>query len=344
MPETKRVFVTGASGFIAKHIVLMLLRAGYQVTGSVRSNQRAMQVVEAIRPHLANDVDLDEALTFVELDLNSDEGWNEAFENIDILLHTASPVPTGVPDNEDDVVRPAVNGTLRALRAAAHNNVKRVVLTSSIAAVAYRADLPQGAVFDESHWSDIDHPTCLPYAKSKTLAERAAWDFVENQAPEMQLTAINPGFVFGPPLDSHFQSSMYVLLRMLAARDPALPKIGFNAVDVRDIARMHVRAINNPETYNQRIIGVSGFVWIQQVAQILKTAHPTRKIVTRTAPNWLIRLLAVFDRQLRSIVPSLGRPTRFSTKQAEQLLGIEFIDIDQSVTEASNYMVEHELV
>lgn len=343
MSEAKRVFVTGASGFIAKHIVLMLLQAGFQVTGSVRSNQRAIEVIEAIRPHLANDVDLNEALAFVELDLNSDDGWDEALENIDILLHTASPVPTGIPKNEDDVIRPAVDGTLRALRAASRNNVKRVIVTSSIAAVAYRADLQQETAFDESHWSDIDHPTCLPYAKSKTLAEKAAWDFVKKQAPEMQLTTINPGFVFGPPLDSHFQSSMYVLLRMLAARDPALPKIGFNAVDVRDIARMHVRAINKCETHGQRIIGVSGFVWIQQVAQILITAHPARKIVMRTAPNWLIRLLALFDRQLRSIVPSLGRETRISAKRAQQLLDIEFIDIDRSITEASNYIVEHDL-
>ena len=343
MSEPKRIFVTGASGFIAKHIVKMLLQAGYHVTGSVRSKQKAAQVVDAVRPHLAADLDLDTALSFVELDLNADAGWSDALTNVDVLLHTASPVPTGLPDDENDVILPAVDGTLRALRAASENGVERVVLTSSIAAVAYRADLPGGAAFDESHWSDVNHPTCLPYAKSKTLAEKAAWEFVETLAPDMKLTTINPGFVIGPPLDGHFQSSMYVLLRLLAAHDPALPKLGFNCVDVRDIAQMHVSAIDEKSAFDQRIIGVNKFVWIQQIAQIIKTAHPERKIITRTAPNWLIRLLALFDRQLRSIVPSLGRESQISANRAKALFDMEFIDVEQSITEASDYIVEHEL-
>ncbi len=342
MPQT--VFVTGASGFIAKHIVVRLLNAGYKVVGSVRSLDRSGEVRDAVAPHLESGDDLDARLRFVALDLGSDDGWEAALEGSDVLMHTASPFPLVQPKNEDEVIRPAVDGALRALKAAKAAGIGRVVITSSTVSITNCA-LPDGrTAYDERDWTDVSQPDLTPYAKSKTLAEKAAWDFVEQEAPEIALTVINPAFVLGPPLDANYGTSVKVVERILRAKDPMLPQIGFSTVDVRDVAEMHVRALERPETIGKRYAGVDRFLWFHEIAEVLKAAHPDRKIVTRKAPGFVVRVLALFDKAIRGILPDLGQRREVSNARAVADLGMEFIAVEEAVRASGAWLIENEVV
>lgn len=344
MSDVTKIFLTGASGFIAKHIALSALRDGHSVRGSLRSLARASEVRDAVRPHLSEPSGLEDRLTFTKLDLLSDDGWAEALEGSDVLIHSASPFPISRPRHEDELVRPAVDGTLRALRAAKDAGINRVILTSSAAAIIEHDDLPADRVLDERDWSDVDSAIISAYSKSKTLAERAAWDFVRDQAPEMQLTTINPGMVFGPPLDRHFGSSLGLLQRIVRSKDPAIPRINFGCVDVRDVAAMHVRAISIPSTIGQRHLAVAGSLWMTEIAQIVARQFPERKIVTRRAPDWLVRLLALMDKDVKEAVPLLGRHLSFDNSRAREIFAIEFIPADEAIRAGAVYLVENKLV
>ncbi|MEE9388070.1 MAG: aldehyde reductase [Paracoccaceae bacterium] len=344
MAKPQTVLLTGATGFIAKHIALKLLNAGYDVVGSVRSVSRGDEVRAAVAPHLNKGVDLNKNLRFVALDLGRDDGWDAAMDGIDILMHTASPFPLQAPKDENELIRPAVDGTLRALKAAHKAGIKRVVLTSSFAAVM-RAKLPAGrTAYNESDWSDPQDPNIDTYSKSKTLAERAAWDFVKNDAPEMALTTINPTLVMGPPLDVHFGSSVEVVQRFLQAKDPMLPRFGLGCVDVRDIAEMHVRALSTPDAEGKRILGVHSFRWFTDLTQTLKTRFPERKIVTRQAPNFIVKILALFDATIRGIVPDLGRRFDASNERAKTILGMDFISAEDSLIATAEFLIGNDKV
>lgn len=332
------VVVTGASGFIAKHIVRQLLDAGYSVRGSLRNMSRGREVTTAVSRHLRDQDGLDQRLTFVTLELDRDGGWREAFSGADALIHTASPFPLVQPKNEQDVIRPAVDGTLRALRAAKAANVMRVIMTSSSVAVMFKPLIAGRTALDESDWSDLTDACATPYVKSKTIAERAAWDFVARDGEGVQLTTINPGFVLGPPLDENFGTSMKVMQRLLRAKDPMLPNFGFPTVDVRDIAAMHVIALEQPETAGKRFIGGDEFLWFPQMAEALKEALPHRRIVTRRAPNAIIKMLSLFDKEIRTIVPNLDREDRISADRARREMGIQFISAREAVKAAGAFL------
>lgn len=343
MTEPKTVLVTGASGFIAKRVALELLNAGYDVVGSVRSDSRRNEVRDAVRPHLTADGDLDRRLRFVLLDLNRDEGWSDAMLGVDVLMHTASPVPARQPRDENELIRPAVGGTLRALGAAHAAGIRRVVLTSSSSAVTDAARGPGTSRFDETDWSDPSWPGIRPYAKSKTLAERAAWDFVENTAPEMELTAINPCLVLGRPLDDFYGASLRLVERLLRGRDPLVPNLGISLVDVTDVARMHVRAIAAPGAAGKRIIAAAEFLWIAEMAATLKAAYPQRKIPVRVAPDFVVRLGGLFNRQARSFTPLLGRRYEMDSARARSLLDMDFVPAKESLLAAAAYIMERGL-
>jgi len=341
--EPKTVLVTGASGFIAKPIVLELLNAGYRVVGSLRTESRRGEVRNAVRPQLASTADLDRRLRFVTLDLDNDDGWFDAMSGVDVLMHTASPLPMKQPRDENELVRPAVDGTLRALRAADAAGIRRVVLTSSTAAVTNAPSKADSEKFDESDWSDASWPGITPYTKSKTLAERAAWDFVGSKAPGMELTTINPCLVLGQPLDDHYGTSLRLVERLLRGRDPVLPKVGLGVVDVADVAAMHVRAIDRPGAAGKRIIGAAEFMWLAEIAGLLKAEYPRKRIPLRTAPDLLIRLIGMFDRSIRSIVPLLGRRQELHNARARTLLDMDFIPAAESVRAAARYIMERGL-
>lgn len=337
---TQTVLVTGATGYIAKHIVLQLLNEGYSVVASARSLSREAELRDAMAPHLTDPAALDR-LRVVALDLLSDTGWTEAMTGVDVVMHTASPVPIRQPKDEEETIRPAVDGAMRAVRAAQAAGITRVIMTSSIAAVM-GCDLPAGqTVYDETNWTDLSKPGHSPYVKSKTMAERAVWEWQKTEAPEMQITMINPAFVMGPPLDENFASSVYLVKRLLMAKDPMLPRIGFTCVDVYDIALMHIRAMQRPESIGKRFIGAERFFWFSEMAVMLKQALPGRKIVTRVAPNFVIRFLALFDPAIRTILRNLDKQDEMSSEQARSVLGVTMRDSGQAIVKTGQYLVDN---
>jgi dihydroflavonol-4-reductase len=336
------VLLTGASGYIGKHITLQLLNQGYQVRASIRSLSKSDEVRTAVLPHLSDSSNLDSRLTFVELDLEKDSGWDSALKGIDVLMHTASPFPLSSPKDENDLIRPAVEGTLRALRAAKNAGVNRVILTSSVAAI-YGRELPSGALaYDETMWTDVEHPVGrVAYTKSKTLAEKAAWDFVKSDAPEIALTTINPVLVLGAPLDKNFGSSISLVERILNGSDPMLPDLKFAIVDVRDVAKMHVGAIKNENTKGERIIASSETRSFVEIAKLLKSIYPQSKVKSAQAPTFIIRLLSLFDGSLKSILPQLGKPMNVSGAKAQRLLSINFIPVEVIIKESADYLIKN---
>jgi dihydroflavonol-4-reductase len=276
-------------------------------------------------------------LSFVELDLMRDDGWHEAMAGVQALVHTASPFPMVQPKNAEDIIRPAVDGTLRALGAAQGAGVFRVVLTSSVVAIEANAKVGR-EVLTEADWSDVAHPRASAYYASKTLAERAAWDFVAAH-PEMRLTTINPALVLGRPLDVHFGTSLQLLERILGAKDPMQPDVGFGVVDVADVSAMHVRALERPETAGKRYIASGDSVTIPEIARHLAARYPDRKIATRVAPKIVLRLLSLVDPSIRTILPALGSVPRFDNARAKAELGIDFADWRTAVDRAAEAVV-----
>ncbi len=332
MAET--VLLTGVSGFIAKHVALKLLNAGYNVRGTVRRLDRGEEVRAAVAPHLTAGAG---TLSFVQADLESDAGWGDAMADVSAVIHTASPFPIAQPKDADVLIRPAVDGTRRVLGAAATAGVKRIVLTSSTVAVV--DDRKADRLQDESNWCNLSSPATTPYARSKTLAERAAWEIAKDQG--LQLTTINPGLVLGPPLDEHYGSSLGLVERLLKGKDPAVPDLGFGAVDVRDVAEMHLRALQRPETADKRFLAVAGTIGMLDMGATLKAAYPTRRIPTRKAPMFLLRLLAIFDAQVRAILPIIGQHVRVSNARAVSEMGMEFTAPKAALLASADWLVRH---
>lgn len=335
-----KVLITGASGYIGKHIVLHLLNEGYEVRASVRNLSKASEVRNAVLPHLLSDYELDSRLSFVELDLEKDAGWSEALHGVDALMHTASPFPIASPKNEDDLIIPAVQGTLRALRAAHEAGVKRVVLTSSVAAI-YGTELPVGkSVFDESIFTDVNHPVGRQaYTKSKSLAEAAAWEYVKNSAPELELTTINPVLVLGAPLDRNFGSSVSIIERILKGSDPMLPDLTFSIVHVKNVAEMHVLALKNDAAISQRFIASASGMSFVEIAKLLKATFSIKKIKTLQAPNFIICILALFDADIKAVLPLLGDRTPVDATKAQSILGVNFISAEETVIETAKFLI-----
>jgi dihydroflavonol-4-reductase len=328
------ILLTGVSGFIAKHIALKLLNAGYAVRGTLRRMDRADEVRAALAPYLTENAG---ELTFAQADLESDAGWADAFRGVSALVHTASPFPLAQPRDPATVIRPAVEGTERVLKAAAASGVSRVVLTSSTVAVLNESK--PDTLQDEADWCDVHLPTTTAYAKSKTLAERAAWEIAK--ARGLKLTTINPGLVVGPPLDEHYGSSLGLVERVMKGRDPMMPPMGFPLVDVRDVAEMHLRALQRPETVGRRYISAAGSMAMVDMARTLKAAYPTRRIPTREAPKAIVRFLALFDPSIRTILPKLGHLERVSNARAVKEMEMEFIAPKAALLAAADWLARH---
>lgn len=330
MPQT--VLLTGISGFIAKHVAAKLLAAGHTVRGSVRRLDRTDEVRAALLPVVGPEAL--ERLSFVALDLESDAGWHGAMKGVTALMHTASPFPVAQPKDPQVLIRPAVEGTLRALHAAKAAGVTRVVLTSSTAAVT---DTAKSGMQDETNWCDPNAPDTSAYSQSKTLAEQAAWDFAK--ANGLELTTINPGFVMGPPLDRHYGSSIGVIARILRGKDPMVPMLDFPVVDVRDVAEMHLRALERPDVAGMRILAVAGNMTMPAMAAELKRAYPQRRIATRVAPMFMLKLLALFDPQIKAILPSVGQSHPMSNARARTVLDMRFISPEGALRASADWLL-----
>lgn len=314
------VLVTGGSGFIAGHTILQLLAAGHQVRTTVRSLARANDVRAMLKEGGA---EAGERLSFVAADLEQDAGWAEAIAGCEYVLHLASPFPAGVPKHEDELIVPAREGALRVLRTARDAGVKRVVLTSSFAAVGY-GQKPPSTPYDESDWTDLKSGDLTAYVKSKTLAERAAWDFIAREGGRLELSVVNPVGVFGPVLGRDYATSIILVQRLMDGAMPGLPRLYFGVVDVRDVADMHIRAMTHPAAKGERFLAVSGdFMSIKEMAGALKErlGAAAKKVPTRQVPDWLVRLVAVTDPAAKQILPELGKRKNATSEKAQRLLG-----------------------
>jgi nucleoside-diphosphate-sugar epimerase len=314
------VLVTGGSGFIGSYCIVQLLAAGHQVRTTVRSLNREADVRAMLKQAGAEP---GERLSFFAAELESDAGWREAVAGSDYALHVASPLPQYVPKNEDELIVPARDGTLRVLRAARDAAVKRVVLTSSSAAITY-GRRPQPAPFDETHWTDVDSGDVRPYAKSKTLAERAAWDFVAREGGGLELAVVNPVLVLGPVFSPDYSPSILLVQRLMDGAVPGCPRLYFGIVDVRDIADLHIRAMTHPAAKGERFLGVAGdFMSVREIAEVLKSrlGAAARRVPTREVPDWLVRAFALFNPAVRQILPEVGKVKNGSGERARRLLG-----------------------
>ena len=313
------VLVTGGTGFIAAHCILQLLEAGFEVRTTVRDLKRQADVRAMLK---VGGRDIEDRLSFFAADLERDAGWEAAVSGCDHVLHVASPFPIRVPRHEDELIIPARDGTLRVLGAAWQAGVKRVVLTSSFAAVGYGRE-QQPDIFDETCWTDLTREVA-PYPKSKTLAERAAWDFIANEGKSLELAVVNPVGVLGPVLGRDYSTSIAIVERLMNGALPGCPKVYFGIVDVRDVAALHIQAMTHPSAKGERFLAVAGgCLSILDIAKILKARMGTAasKVPTRKLPNWLVRLAAMGDSSIAQIVPELGKIKNASHAKASRLLG-----------------------
>jgi len=314
------ILVTGGSGFVAGHCILKLLAAGHQVRTTVRSLKREGEVRALLAQAGAEPGD---RLSFVAADLAQDAAWPQAVEGCEFVLHVASPFPVGVPRHESELIVPAREGALRLLRAAREAGVKRVVLTSSFAAIGY-GHPPHRVLFDETQWSDPNNAGLSAYAKSKTLAERAAWDFVGREGGGLELAVVNPVLVLGPVLGPDYAASIVLIKRLLDGSVPGCPQLQMGVVDVRDVADLHLSAMVHPAAKGERFLAVAGgFMSVRDIARVLKRrlGAQARRVPTRELPNWLVRLAALADPAVRQIVPELGKVKNATNEKARHMLG-----------------------
>jgi nucleoside-diphosphate-sugar epimerase len=336
------VLVTGASGYIAGHCIRDLLEHGYRVRGTVRSLADPAKVA-----HLrAMAETLPGTLEFVEADLEADDGWDQAVKGCTYVMHVASPNPPSIPRHEEDLIRPAVEGTLRLLRACAEApSVKRVVLTSSIVAIIFGDDRDD-VMRTEEDWSDPDQ--CAAYAKSKTLAERAAWDFVNGLPAQrgLELAVINPGFVLGPVLRAESNTSIEGIRRLLARQTPGSPRIGFATVDVRDTAVLHRLAMERPEAAGNRYLCAGEHVWMQDIAKVLAEEFNPQgfRVPTGRVPYWLMWVIGRFDKTVRLALGFIGRRELVTAEKAVRELGWTMRPVRQSIVDTARSLIEYGVV
>jgi|SRR5436305_1020999 len=333
MAET--VLVTGGSGFLGGWCVAELLGRGYEVRTTVRDLAREREVREAV----GSEVDPGERLSVLAADLARDEGWDEAVAGCDYVLHVASPFPPVQPKDPDELIVPAREGTRRVLEAALEASAKRVVVTSSVAAIAGGAKGP--GPLTEADWTDLDFAGLSPYVRSKTIAERAAWELVEERGERERLTTINPGAILGPLLSRDASFSLQVIERLLKGA-PGAPRIGFSFVDVRDVAKLHVDAMLSPAAGGERFIAVAEFLWMAEVAAVLRRelGPDARKVPTRKVPDLLVRAMGLFDPSVRTITNQLGKKLTYSNEKAKTVLSFSPRPVPESIADSGRSMVE----
>jgi dihydroflavonol-4-reductase len=331
------VLVTGGTGFLGGWCVASLLERGYDVRATVRDLARERDVREAVA---TSGIKTDAQLTVHTADLTSDRGWPGAATGCRYVLHVASPFPPVQPKDPDELIVPARDGALRVLRAALDAGVERVVMTSSIAAIRSNRTSSEAAPFDEADWTDGSDTARTPYVRSKTLAEQAAWEHVRGAGAEQRLATINPGAIIGPALSSDHSYSLQAIQRLLDGT-PAAPKLGFTFVDVRDVADLHIRAMTQDAAGGERFIATDEFLWLPEVAAILRErlGDDARKVPKRTAPNFMVRAMALFDGGIRSVVGDLGKRSWFSSEKARSQLGWTTRPVADSIEECARSLL-----
>jgi dihydroflavonol-4-reductase len=332
------VLVSGGSGYIAGFLIRQLVAEGWMVHATVRSLSREAEV----RARLGVDND---RLNFFAADLSADAGWAEAMAGCTHVAHVASPFPPKAVEHADELIVPARDGTLRALCAARAAGVTRFVLTSSAAAIAY-GHPPGKTTFTEADWSDPTNPDCSPYAQSKMIAERAARDWIAAEGGAMEFVSINPSLVVGPVMDADVSTSIEAIEKMLSGALPGCPRLGFGVVDVRDLADLHVRALTAPGIAGERFIASGKFLMLVDIAKVLKArlGLKARKVPTRTLPDFLVRLSAIFDPLVRSVLSELGRTRNMDASHVKAVLGWDTRSEEDSLVDCANSLIDKGLV
>ncbi len=334
------VLVTGGSGYLGGWCLVELLRRGYRVRTTVRDLSREAEV----RARLEPEVDAGDNLSVVAADLLSDDGWEQAVQGCDYVLHVASPFPPQQPKDPDELIVPAREGTLRVLKVALDAGVGRIVVTSSVAAVGGSTN-HASAPLTEADWTDPDHPKLTPYTRSKTIAERAAWDFVKERDAVEKLAVVNPGAILGPVLSDDRSYSLELIERLLKGM-PGAPRIGFSIVDVRDVADLHIRAMTTPQAGGERFIAVARFQWLSEVAAVLRDrlGPDAAKVPKRNVPDLVVRAMGIFDSGVRSIASQLGRKVEMSSAKAEAELGWSPRPVEDTVADCGRSLVSEKVV
>jgi len=329
------VLVTGGSGFLGSWCVIGLLHGGYKVRTTVRSLSRESEV----RATVSSEVDPGDRLTVLAADLTGDEGWREAIEGCEYVLHVASPFPSKQPKDPDELIVPAREGTLRVLGASLDAGVKRVVLTSSVAAIRL-SDGAGARALNEDDWTDADAPGLTPYVRSKTIAERAAWDLVRERGAQDRLAVINPGAMIGPALNDDLSFSLQAVTRLLNGM-PGMPRLGFSLVDVRDVADLEIKAMTAPDAGGERFIATTRFLWMAEIGGVLRErlGEEASKVPVRTVPNLLVRGMALFDPDIRSVIGGLGKRTELSSQKARDTLGWTTRSIEDTIAETGESLI-----
>lgn len=336
--SNETVLVTGGSGFLGAHSIVALLRDGYTVRTTLRSPKREPEVRAMIA---AAGVDAGEKLSFATADLTKDDGWADAVAGCTYVLHVASPFPLGVPSDENELIIPAREGALRVLRAARDAGVKRVVMTSSFAAIGYGHE-NRTTPFTEKDWSKLE--SLQPYPKSKTIAERAAWDFVEAEGTGMELAVINPVGIFGPALGNDLGTSLEITKALISGEFPRLPNIEMGVVDVRDVADLHLLAMTKAEAAGERFLATVGTLSFPEAGQILKAGlgPDGEKVPTKALPNFVVRLLAMFNGRVRQLSGELGKYREATSDKARTVLGWQPRSVEEALVSSAHSILEVE--
>lgn len=331
---SKRVLVTGVSGFIAKHVALQLLQAGYEVCGTVRALNKADQVKRSLAG-AGGDVS---RLTFAAADLTKDDGWAEAVKGCAGVMHVASPFPISQPSNRNALTPAARGGVLRVLNAA--KKAERIVITSSMVAMMYRPNRPPVFPVTENDWTDVSWNALSAYIVSKTEAEKAAWEAAVEGGYKHRVTTVNPGLVLGPPLDDDIGASLEVIRLFMKGAYPAIPPVSYPTADVRDVAALHVKALETPEASGRRLIAAGETKSLLEIGDILREAFPDRakKIPSRLLPAWLVRGLALVDRNIASVTPDLGAVPQAENEYVAAMTGVKFRPARDAVIDAARAM------
>ena len=332
------IVVTGATGFIAKHVIAMLLNAGHQVRGTLRNVSKGEGVLETLNSMVGHD--LVQNFSLFECDLLSDDGWGDAMDGADAVMHIATYVPAREPKNAQTVIRPALEGTERVMGFAASAGVKRIVMTSSIAAIGYGHKVTGKHVnHDGDDWTDLEGlGNSWAYAAAKTLSEKRAWELANEMG--IDLTCVCPSMVFGPAIDTDTSASLKVILRLMNGQVPALPPGGMSVVDVRDVAQIHVDALSNQTSFGRRIISSAHYITFEQVSEILRVAYPHKNFPSYTAPVWLMKFLGKFERTIKQIAADLDSVRYYDGGPGEQLMARDYRDGQEAVLSAAKSLIK----
>jgi nucleoside-diphosphate-sugar epimerase len=336
----RTVLVTGGTGFLGGWCIASLLQRQYRVRTTIRDLAREDDVRAAVAAAGAGDAD--GRLTVVAADLVDDSGWPEAVDGCAYVLHVASPFPPAQPRDPDELIVPARDGARRVLAAALEAGAERIVLTSSVAAVRNGGPPRNGSAYTEDDWTNGDDASLTPYTRSKTIAERAAWELVAEQGAEQRLAVVNPGAIIGPVLSDDRSFSLELIERLMKGAMPALPRLGFSLVDVRDVAALELLAMTAPDAGGKRLIATDRFLWMAEIAEVLRErlGAEAAKVPSRLAPNMLIKAVGLFDSSVRSFTGDLGKRIEFSSQRARDL-GWAPRPVDDSIAETAQSLAEH---